>query len=433
MSAIHALSQLSYSPASGANFVGLRVTDTAPLRWHVPCVRAGGESSPRTRSSQRSAAKRSRAFLAAAALGNSVSGRLVAGVSPRRGPCLPRDPRHAPSAGRRDHTVRPRAPHRAFGGVLTISLAPLVARLDRWIPRRAAVVIVFFGTLLSIVGLVAVLVWQLATEGQRLGGQLSALVDALEGKNTIVIGFYGLPQNVQESLRQLFGPIAATMAERSAGVAIALASSLVDLVLVLVVTFYFLLDERRLRVALIRTIEPGRRPPVRRVFQEVSRVFGAYVRAQLVLALSIGVLVGGALLALGVPYAIFLAIFAAIAELIPMVGPSPARSPRCSSPRRCLPSGSLGRGRLPCDPAARIERAHAAALRERGRTSPCGFDPRARARVRALGRHRCALRGPHRGPVVGAAVDRGARVARQTNPAAAMGATNAPRPRSRAS
>ena len=209
----------------------------------------------------------------------------------------------------------------AFGGVLTISLAPLVARLDRWIPRRAAVVIVFFGTLLSIVGLVAVLVWQLATEGQRLGGQLSALVDALEGKNTIVIGFYGLPQNVQESLRQLFGPIAATMAERSAGVAIALASSLVDLVLVLVVTFYFLLDERRIRVALFRTIEPGRRPPVRRVFQEVSRVFGAYVRAQLVLALSIGVLVGGALLALGVPYAIFLAIFAAIAELIPMVGP----------------------------------------------------------------------------------------------------------------
>ena len=209
----------------------------------------------------------------------------------------------------------------AFGGVLTISLAPLVARLDRWMPRRAAVVIVFFGTLLSIIGLVVVLVWQLATEGQRLGGQLSALVDALEGKNTVVIGFYDLPQNIQESLRQLFGPIAATMAERSAGLAIGIASSLVDLVLVLVVTFYFLLDERRIRVALFRTVEPQRRPAVRRVFQEVSRVFGAYVRAQLVLALSIGVLVGAALLVLGVPYALFLAIFAAIAELIPMIGP----------------------------------------------------------------------------------------------------------------
>jgi predicted PurR-regulated permease PerM len=209
----------------------------------------------------------------------------------------------------------------AFGGVLTISLAPIVARLNRWLPRRAAVVIVFFGTLLSILSLAAVLVWQLATEGERLSSQLSEVVNALEGKNPVVIGLYGLPANVQESLRQMFTPLAAGMAERTAGLALALASSLVDLVLVLVVTFYFLLDERRLRVALFRTFEPHRRPAVRRVFQEVSRVFGAYVRAQLLLYLSIGVHVGLALFLLGVPYAIFLAMFAALAELVPMVGP----------------------------------------------------------------------------------------------------------------
>ena len=209
----------------------------------------------------------------------------------------------------------------AFGGVLTISLAPLVARLDRWMPLRAAVVIVFFGTLLCILGLAGLLVWQIATEGERLSSQLSDLVSALEGTNPIVIGLYGLPANVQESLRQLFAPLAAGMAERTAGLALALASSLVDLVLVLVITFYFLLDERRLRVALFRTFAPQRRPAVRRVFQEVSRVFGAYVRAQLLLALSIGVLVGIALLVLGVPYALFLAMFAALAELIPMIGP----------------------------------------------------------------------------------------------------------------
>ena len=209
----------------------------------------------------------------------------------------------------------------AFGGVLTISLAPLVARLDRWMPLRAAVVIVFFGSLLCILGLAGLLVWQIATEGERLSSQLSDLVSALEGTNPIVIGLYGLPANVQESLRQLFAPLAAGMAERTAGLALALASSLVDLVLVLVITFYFLLDERRLRVALFRTFEPQRRPAVRRVFQEVSRVFGAYVRAQLLLALSIGVLVGIALLVLGVPYALFLAMFAALAELIPMIGP----------------------------------------------------------------------------------------------------------------
>ncbi|HEY7624456.1 MAG TPA: AI-2E family transporter [Candidatus Limnocylindria bacterium] len=209
----------------------------------------------------------------------------------------------------------------ALGFVLTISLAPLVNRLERLIPRRAAVVIAFFGTLLVVLGFAAVMVWQLATEGQRLAGQLTGLVDILQGKDPVFVGTYGLPSNVQERLHDLFEPLAATVAERSAGFAIAFVSSLVDLVLILVITFYLLLDERRLRVALFRTFEPHRRPAVRRVFQEVSRVFGAYVRAQLLLALSIGVLVGIAMLALGVPYALFLAMFAGLAELIPMVGP----------------------------------------------------------------------------------------------------------------
>ena len=209
----------------------------------------------------------------------------------------------------------------AFGVVLTISLAPLVVRLERRMPRRAAVVIVFFGTLLSIVGVGAVLAWQLATEGERLAAQLTGFVDALEGKTTIVVGFYGLPQNVQQSLRDVFAPLATGMAERTAAIALGIASSLIDLALVLVITFYLLLDEHRIRVALLRTFEPQRRSAVRRVFQEVSRVFGAYVRAQLVLALSLGVLVAGTLLVLGVPYAVFLGMFAALAELVPMLGP----------------------------------------------------------------------------------------------------------------
>jgi predicted PurR-regulated permease PerM len=209
----------------------------------------------------------------------------------------------------------------ALGGVLTISLAPLVSWLERWIPRRAAVVIAFFGTLLTVLAFAALMVWQLATEGQRLATQLGAIADVLQGKEPVFVGVYGLPSNVQERLRDIFTPLAATVAERSAGFAIAFVTSLVDLVLVLVITFYLLLDERRLRVALFRTFEPHRRPAVRRVFQEVSRVFGAYVRAQLLLALSIGILVGIAMALLGVPYALFLGMFAGLAELIPMVGP----------------------------------------------------------------------------------------------------------------
>ena len=98
-------------------------------------------------------------------------------------------------------------------------------------------------------------------------------------------------------------------------------TSLVDLGLVLVITFYLLLDIRRLRAVVLRWLDPSHRPGARRVFSEIARVFGAYVRAQLLVALSLGLLVAVVLLALGVPYALFLALFAALAELIPMVGP----------------------------------------------------------------------------------------------------------------
>src|SRR4029078_3808151 len=90
----------------------------------------------------------------------------------------------------------------------------------------------------------------------------------------------------------------------------------------------------------------------------------------------------------------------------------------------------LGRRCLPGDPAARIERPHAAPLRECGRPSPGWVDPGARARIRALGRHRCALRGAHGWAVVGARVDSRPCLAGTADPAAAMGATHAPHTRS---
>jgi predicted PurR-regulated permease PerM len=126
---------------------------------------------------------------------------------------------------------------------------------------------------------------------------------------------------MQATLRDLVVTQGPGFAERMGAFAGGLISALIDLVLVLVVTFYLLLDKRRFRVSMLRSVDPSKRPAARSVFIEVGRVFGAYVRAQLVVAGSLGLLVAGAMFALGVPYALFLGLFAALAELIPMVGP----------------------------------------------------------------------------------------------------------------
>lgn len=205
--------------------------------------------------------------------------------------------------------------------VLTFALAPLVGRLEHYMPRRAAATIVFFGTLLSILGLAGIVVVQLSSESQQFTGQLGELTAAVQGSRPLTIGPYPLPTGVQSWIRDVVLTQAPSLAQHTAAIAVGFVSSLIDLVLVLVVTFYLLLDARRFRVVLLRALDPSRRSAARRVFVEVARVFGAYVRAQLVVALSLGILVGAAMLLLGVPYALFLGVFAALAELIPMVGP----------------------------------------------------------------------------------------------------------------
>jgi predicted PurR-regulated permease PerM len=207
-----------------------------------------------------------------------------------------------------------------FACVLTFSLAPLVSRLEQWMPRRAAAALVFFGTLSIMLAFAAVIAWQLSGEGQHLSDQLTRLSEALKGNQSIALGPYEIPANIQERIRALSDQ-GARIDEWSAAVAIGLVTSIIDLVLVLVITFYLLLDVRRLRAVVLRWLEPSNRGGARRVFSEIARVFGAYVRAQLLVAASVGILVAVVLLTLGVPYALFLALFAALAELIPMVGP----------------------------------------------------------------------------------------------------------------
>lgn len=205
--------------------------------------------------------------------------------------------------------------------VLTFALTPLVGKLERAMPRPAAAALVFFGTLLTIVLLGFFVGSQLAAEGDRFTQQIDEFSAGVQGQRPLVVGPYEVPPLIQDRIRDFALTQAPSIAQHTAGFAGALISSLVDFALVLVVTFYLLLDARRFRVIALRTLEPSRRSAARRVFLEVARVFGAYVRAQLTVALSLGVLVAAAMLVLGIPYAFLLAMFAAFAELIPMLGP----------------------------------------------------------------------------------------------------------------
>ncbi|HEY8657285.1 MAG TPA: AI-2E family transporter [Candidatus Limnocylindria bacterium] len=208
-----------------------------------------------------------------------------------------------------------------FAAALTFSIAPLVARLEDRMPRSAAVALAFAGILVVFAGLVALVVRPLADQGQNLADQITAYGDALQGKRALVIGDIVLPTGIQDRVREFMEKNGPALAERSSGAVVAFLTLVIDLVLVLVLTFYLLLDARRFRVIVLRALQTRHRGPVRRIFVEMARVFGAYVRGQIIVALSLFAMVSLALTIIGVPFALFLGAFAGLVELVPMIGP----------------------------------------------------------------------------------------------------------------
>jgi predicted PurR-regulated permease PerM len=104
-------------------------------------------------------------------------------------------------------------------------------------------------------------------------------------------------------------------------VATAIAGWVVDTGLVLILSFWFMVDGGRIPDLITRLSPASQRDRVRFVQDAVNQVLGAYIRGQLTTAAIIGASAGVGCALLGVHYALLIGILAFLFELIPMVGP----------------------------------------------------------------------------------------------------------------
>jgi predicted PurR-regulated permease PerM len=95
---------------------------------------------------------------------------------------------------------------------------------------------------------------------------------------------------------------------------------LADVGLVVVVSFYMLLDGPRIGPHILAYVPGQHRGTARRIECSVRRVLGGYLRGQVLLAAIVGVLAGIGCWLLGVPYALILGLLAGLLELVPMFG-----------------------------------------------------------------------------------------------------------------
>src|SRR5579871_3888567 len=97
--------------------------------------------------------------------------------------------------------------------------------------------------------------------------------------------------------------------------------NVVEIVLLPVLAFYFLIDGRKLKHEFVALLPRGRIPEGLRIVNEFNRIMRAFIAGQFILCLLAGVVVGTGLAALGVKYPFILGVLAGVTRAIPIIGP----------------------------------------------------------------------------------------------------------------
>ncbi|MEV8339299.1 AI-2E family transporter [Leucobacter sp. NPDC077196] len=208
---------------------------------------------------------------------------------------------------------------------LSLGLDPIVSRIERKLPRAAAVAVVVGGVLLACAGIllaiVPVLVKQISNlvenAPQMVGDIVHSdwyawLTDQL-GTNfdNAVSGALDFLQD-PTNLGQIGGGIVAVGAGIAGGVT--------GVIIVLILTLYFMASMRAMKRLAVRFVPAYHRPRFRELLEDVSGAVGRYVIGQVSLALCNGVLSLIFLSIIDAPLPALLALIAFVGSLIPLVG-----------------------------------------------------------------------------------------------------------------
>jgi predicted PurR-regulated permease PerM len=132
----------------------------------------------------------------------------------------------------------------------------------------------------------------------------------------MVINLDALIENLRGSLQAIFQPFVG----RTFSLVAEIISSIVWLVFIMVVGFYFIKDGEKLRAWLENLVPPDYRPDYIHLRNEISQIWSAFFRGQIVLASVVAILFSMIGFILGLPFPLPMAIFAGLMEFLPSLG-----------------------------------------------------------------------------------------------------------------
>jgi len=198
--------------------------------------------------------------------------------------------------------------------ILMAALNPLVDRLERWRFPRALAIALIYVLIFSVIGLA---IWgvipPLVNQTQNLASRFPSYLESLRwlGVNKEVV------YNQLNQLTEQLGIISSGVIRTFVG----FFQNLINIVVLLVISFYLLLERKNLGRYLLRFFGDNAEKTGIRVMDEIEKRLGGWIRAEIVLMIIIGLLTFIGLTLLGIDYALPLAILAGFLEIIPNIGP----------------------------------------------------------------------------------------------------------------
>lgn len=206
---------------------------------------------------------------------------------------------------------------------LAVGMDPAIRRLQGWGMRRGyAVAVILVGIVGFLAGFVAAVVPPLVDQVTEFATNLPQYVRDL-AENNERIREYVSEQNIAERLQQATQDIPAQLGSSFGtilGVAGSVLATIFNTITVLVLTIYFSLSFTKIREGSLRLIPKSRRERVQSIMDPVLTKIGGYIAGNVVISIVAGVISFTFLAITGVPFPVALALWVAIADLIPLVG-----------------------------------------------------------------------------------------------------------------
>ncbi|HEY1316779.1 MAG TPA: AI-2E family transporter [Gaiella sp.] len=198
------------------------------------------------------------------------------------------------------------------------------------VPRGLAAVLIYVLVFAVLVGIgwlvVPPLLGQVADFADRAPEYADRYRGIREAYGNLRADFPALPP-FDEQVSRLGNAILDRAGDRAAALPADLFSLFLDLLSVFVISLLLVTSRERIRGFVLSLVQPARRDEVASILDRTWARIGVYLRAKAIVMAIVGVLMYLALLVIGVPFAVPLAIVVAFGELIPRAGPWLARIP----------------------------------------------------------------------------------------------------------